>query len=175
MEAPDPMDIPPSTPESSPRLIAMNADTGELIDPSDLPVDLLPALMGTRCTAHSKQSGSRCKLQAIPGGFVCRFHGGGAPQTIAKAASRLEDARDLALARLTERIDQDGDIIDPAVLLNVVVKLTEKAELMQGRATSRSEDVQIKRTEQIKADLLIRLDAVNAGGSPPIDVREVAP
>jgi hypothetical protein len=42
------------------------------------------------CSAHSKRSGKRCKQPAIPGGTVCRFHGGGAPQVIAKAQERLE-------------------------------------------------------------------------------------
>jgi hypothetical protein len=42
-----------------------------------------------RCTARSSQTGKRCKNASILGGRVCRFHGGAAPQTIAKAAERL--------------------------------------------------------------------------------------
>jgi len=32
------------------------------------------------CKATSKQSGARCKRYAIPGGSVCHYHGGAAPQ-----------------------------------------------------------------------------------------------
>lgn len=38
-----------------------------------------------RCTATSKQTGKPCGNAAIPGGLVCRHHGGGAPQVRARA------------------------------------------------------------------------------------------
>ena len=42
-----------------------------------------------RCTAQSRQSGTRCKNASILGGRICRFHGGASPQVIKKAAERL--------------------------------------------------------------------------------------
>jgi hypothetical protein len=42
-----------------------------------------------RCTAHSSQTGKRCKNASIPGGRVCRCHGGAAPHVQKKAAERL--------------------------------------------------------------------------------------
>lgn len=42
-----------------------------------------------RCSARSKQSGVQCKRTPIPGGTVCRYHGGMAPQVQAKAKERL--------------------------------------------------------------------------------------
>jgi hypothetical protein len=42
-----------------------------------------------RCTAHSRQTGRRCKNASMPGGRVCRYHGGAAPQVERKAAERL--------------------------------------------------------------------------------------
>jgi len=45
-----------------------------------------------QCAATSKQTGQRCRLYATPGAFVCRFHGGNAPQVRAAAASRLATA-----------------------------------------------------------------------------------
>src|SRR6478672_171679 len=42
-----------------------------------------------RCTAHSSQTGKRCKNASIPGGRVCRYHGGAAPHVQKKAAERL--------------------------------------------------------------------------------------
>jgi hypothetical protein len=38
----------------------------------------------------SKHSGEQCKRKAIPGGTVCRYHGGNARQVKAKAAIRAE-------------------------------------------------------------------------------------
>lgn len=45
-----------------------------------------------RCRAR-RRNGQRCKCWAIRGGFVCRVHGGAAPQVRAKANVRLESAR----------------------------------------------------------------------------------
>ena len=45
-----------------------------------------------RCRARRK-NGERCRNWSIRGGFVCRMHGGGAPQVRAKARARVESAR----------------------------------------------------------------------------------
>lgn len=42
-----------------------------------------------RCRAKAKVSGERCKRTAIPGGTVCFYHGGAAPQVRSKAAQRV--------------------------------------------------------------------------------------
>ena len=41
------------------------------------------------CTAKSKSTGARCKHYAIPGGTVCRNHGGKAAQVVQAAKRRL--------------------------------------------------------------------------------------
>jgi hypothetical protein len=46
--------------------------------------------IAVQCTAISKQTGNQCKRKAIPGGTVCRYHGGGAQQVKAKAAVQAE-------------------------------------------------------------------------------------
>jgi len=46
--------------------------------------------ISVQCTAISKQTGKQCKAKAIPGGTVCRWHGGAAGQVKAKAAIRAE-------------------------------------------------------------------------------------
>lgn len=46
-----------------------------------------------RCTADT-QAGKPCRRYAIRGGNVCRVHGGGAPQVVAKARERLALAAD---------------------------------------------------------------------------------
>lgn len=45
--------------------------------------------MDGRCTATNRR-GERCGRRPIPGGYVCKMHGGAAPQVIAKAEERLE-------------------------------------------------------------------------------------
>lgn len=47
-----------------------------------------------QCRANAKATGVQCKRGAIPGGTVCKKHGGGAPQVIAKAQERLADLID---------------------------------------------------------------------------------
>jgi hypothetical protein len=46
--------------------------------------------ISVQCTAISKQTKQQCKAKAIPGGTVCRWHGGAAGQVKAKAAVRAE-------------------------------------------------------------------------------------
>jgi uncharacterized protein YjbJ (UPF0337 family) len=62
-----------------------------------------------RCTATAKSTGERCKQPAIPGGEVCRFHGGAAEQVENKAQERLDKMADTATARMQDRL---GDIFD---------------------------------------------------------------
>lgn len=54
-------------------------------------------MASARCTARSKQRGTQCKQPAIPGGKVCRFHGGSAPQVIRSARERIAAAADPAI------------------------------------------------------------------------------
>lgn len=50
------------------------------------------------CVGTSKQAGRRCKLRPIPGGTVCAWHGGKAPQVKAAAERRLAAAKITASA-----------------------------------------------------------------------------
>jgi hypothetical protein len=58
-----------------------------------------------KCTATNRQ-GKRCGKWPIPGGMVCRMHGGAAPQVQAKADERLRALVHPAITRLAELIDQ---------------------------------------------------------------------
>jgi hypothetical protein len=66
-----------------------------------------PDLMARRCSARAKSSGQPCQRPAIPGGTVCRYHGGAAPQVKAAALDRLRALQHPAIDRLTQLIDQD--------------------------------------------------------------------
>lgn len=59
-----------------------------------------------QCTATNRQ-GKRCGRPHIPGGNVCRFHGGAAPQVKAKALERLMALQHPAIDRLEKLIHQD--------------------------------------------------------------------
>jgi hypothetical protein len=53
-----------------------------------------------RCTATSKVKGQQCGNEAIPGGNVCRYHGGAAPQVKLAAHLRLAALIDPAIGVL---------------------------------------------------------------------------
>lgn len=58
----------------------VKAHAGDPVDTADP--------MKRRCTATNRQ-GNRCGKPPILGGYVCRMHGGAAPQVIFKAKERL--------------------------------------------------------------------------------------
>lgn len=61
--------------------------------------------MDAHCTATNRQ-GRRCGKWPIPGGRVCRMHGGAAPQVMAAAEERLLALRVPAVIRLEELMQQ---------------------------------------------------------------------
>lgn len=70
-----------------------------------------------RCTAHSKQRKAQCKRTAIPGGTVCRYHGGAAPQVMKAAAERLKELQYPAITAIEGALEanrgyitKDGDV-----------------------------------------------------------------
>ena len=111
---------------------------------------------GRLCEATSKRSGAPCKRYARPGMRVCIIHGGGAPSSIEAAVQRLALARDMALEAFMERIGEDE--VDSAVMLQAVVKLGQQIELLEGRATSRSESYTEQRSYEVRARLEGALD-----------------
>jgi hypothetical protein len=84
----------------APRGPVKAKDDADLMDGSDL-MNGRP-----RCTAKAKQSGKRCKRTPIPGGTVCKIHGGGAPQVQQAAMARLLALQHPAIDKLTQLIAQ---------------------------------------------------------------------
>jgi len=79
--------------------------------------------MENRCTAKAKSTGMRCRQPAIPGGFVCRFHGGAAPQVRMKARDRLAELRDLAGEKF--KLQLEADEVAPAITMATVRDYTK--------------------------------------------------
>lgn len=63
------------------------------------------------CKATNNR-GNRCGLRPIPGGTVCKWHGGGAPQVRAKAALRLMDLVMPAISTLAREMVKAGSSAD---------------------------------------------------------------
>jgi hypothetical protein len=96
-----------------------------------------------QCAARSKQTGQQCKHLAIPGGTVCRVHGGSAPQVQAVALRRLQadqaraDLRRLGVAIETTPIEALEAMLYEAAG-NVTVLRAMVAELDQDGDNSSS-------------------------------------
>lgn len=71
-----------------------------------------------------------------------------------KAADRLKEVRDVALRELQSAIE--GGEVDPKVILDAVVKLTETAEALEGRSLNRV-DVQVSQGRQNLSDTIGRV------------------
>jgi hypothetical protein len=69
------------------------------------PIEGIDPLEG-KCKATNRQ-GKRCGKYAIPGGTVCRMHGGAAPQVKNKAEERLRALEMPAIDRMAKLINQD--------------------------------------------------------------------
>lgn len=139
---------------------------------NDVQVLEFAAPLDGQCNAKSKQSGTRCKKSAEPGQRVCRMHGGASPQAQRAALSRLKEARDAALDELTKAITEHGDKFDPKTLLDITVKLTDKVELLEGRATARQESIRVD-SDEVKSMLRERLDQLTRSQSRRPDVLEM--
>lgn len=101
-----------------------------------------------QCVGTAKSSGERCRLQAIPGGVVCRrYHGGSAPQTQAKAAVRAE----LMRWTLGDPVDDPGE-----TLLRLITQSRMRADLY-GDLLERAYDAAERLTDN-ETDLLVEPD-----------------
>src|SRR5689334_10410024 len=101
------------------------------------------------CNATSKTTGAPCKFVAIPGGTVCRYHGGMAPQVQRKAAERLAALVDPAIGVLATamkqkkdlrvRLNAAQDVLDRNNLSGVQkVEVTGAAEILRSRRSQRT-------------------------------------
>lgn len=113
---------------------------------------------GVSCTAKAKSTGSQCGNPPLPGGKVCRFHGGKAPQVLAASARNiLESLVGPALAKMSEILNDEST--PPAVRLAAVrdildrtgFKPTERVEITYAQALDRLDEEFAELVEQFEA------------------------
>ena|SRR5215467_14418188 len=80
-----------------------------------------------RCHAQAHQTGVQCKKLAIPGGTVCRYHGGAAPQVREAAARYLLSLAYPAAVRIGELIQHKNGMIALAASKDVLDRVGYKA------------------------------------------------
>lgn len=79
-----------------------------------------------RCTAHSSQTGERCKKSAMLGQTVCRTHGGASPQAKKAARERLNDLVDPAISSLKKVLDRAIDSEDYAAVVRAAISILDR-------------------------------------------------
>lgn len=103
-----------------------------------------------QCTATAKGTGKRCQQPAIPGGTVCRYHGGSAPQVQEAARLRLQNLVQPAIVVL-------GRILaDPMALEASKLRAVENVLDRSGYPRHHQVDV-----EQARRSLLERIDSLD--------------
>src|SRR3546814_19061831 len=80
-----------------------------------------PAQGRRQCTAKSTTTGERCTKAPIRGGTVCATHGGSAPPVPKKAALRLLELVDPAIAVLAREMVNADQSADPPRAANSVL------------------------------------------------------
>lgn len=122
------------------------------------------------CVAKAKSTGLRCTKYAIPGGTVCRIHGGASPQVKRKAEERWAELEgtSLELAIIQAKHELAGiqkangkltsaDIERLRLKFRDLVDAADKAckigELLAGRATDRTH-IEIGEAQQLVAVIL---------------------
>lgn len=108
-----------------------------------------------RCAATSRRSGEQCKNAPIPGGTVCKFHGGSAPQTKRKAALRLASLVDPAIGTLAREMVKAERSSDRQRAAN---------SILDRAGISRSQDVELETARALLIERLLAARAAPAAG-----------
>lgn len=113
-----------------------------------------------RCKATNR-AGEQCKKAPMKGGMVCRAHGGAAPQTRKKAALRLLELIDPAIATLaremtmadksSDRLKAADSILDRAGMpRKTTVDSVSANELLIARVRELREEAGMPEDERMK-------------------------
>ena len=81
-----------------------------------------------RCIAKSKATGKQCGRKPIPGGLVCGYHGGKAPQVAKKAAERV--AKENAMQEARRMMQVSGETMSELEHLLYALRRAYKLSLI---------------------------------------------
>ena len=81
-----------------------------------------------RCIAKSKVTGKQCGRKPIPGGLVCGYHGGKAPQVAKKAAERV--AKENAMQEARRMMQVSGESMSELEHLLYALRRAHKLSLI---------------------------------------------
>jgi len=118
---------------------------------------------GPRCVGTSTQTGQRCGNPALPGGTVCGFHGGKAPQVKRKAALRLAALVDPAVATLAKEMTKADRSADRQRAAN---------SILDRAGISRTPDLDAATARAILVERLIALRTPPPALDPPDNVMD---
>lgn len=119
-----------------------------------------------RCTATSKRTGDQCGATPPPGALVCKWHGGGAPQTKQKAALRLASLVDPAIGTLAREMVKAEKSSDRQRAANSIL---DRA----GITRNQSAELDVARALLLERLLDARGGAQSVGASPAPDPLEI--
>lgn len=107
-----------------------------------------------KCTATAKNSGVTCKNEAIPGGTVCRMHGGAAPQVRNAAIKRLHDAVPTAIANLIEKQKSQIESVSLRATQDILDRNSIKGEniirIMMGDAAAAQQGMSDEQADRLR-------------------------
>lgn len=109
------------------------------------------------CHAKSKSTGELCSQVAIPGGKVCRYHGGASGHVKRKAALRLQELVDPAIATLAREMTSAEKAAD---------RLRAADSVLDRTGYGRTSKVE---TETVQDALMHRLAQLKAARGPMPD------
>ena len=110
---------------------------------------------GLTCTATAKSTENRCGNPPIPGGKVCKFHGGAAPQVKAAGALRVMEAMVGPVLVEMARVIQDPTVSD-------TVKMTTCRDILDRTGYKPVQQLEVLTIGMVEAEIA-RLEAELAG------------
>ncbi len=123
---------------------------------------------GVLCTATAKSTGNRCGNPPLPGGKICRFHGGKAPQVLAASARNiLESLVGPALTKMREILNDVST--PPAVRLAAIRDILDRTGYKPAEQIEITFEQAETRLDEEFAELVERYEAMEKAESESSD------
>lgn len=140
-----------------------------------MPADLQSIAPSTRCRAHSKRTGLQCQQPSIRGGTVCRYHGGSAPQVLAKAERRLRAMVDPMISRLEELAHQTDNLKVASDCVRDALDRAGIGAVVQAKVRASHKAVDAKSGVTVNIGFLVAPQASQPATEPFLDAEPADP